>query len=121
MFYDRVWFNKDRYAVTLGGGAINNPGRYLLLLPPINGATTASGTASFTENPGDRFKAWDVSRTFDHMPSQYVTFRWEVNHRAADVPYFSGPGGITPPGGNTGAPGSQVQGWSPICARARIA
>jgi len=47
------------------------------------------------------------------MPSQYITFRWEANHRAADVPYFSGPGGITPPGGNTGALGSQVQGWSP--------
>lgn len=113
MFYDRVWFNKDRYAITLGGGAINNPGRYLVLLPPINGATAASGTPYFTENPGDRFKAWDISSTFDYMPSQYITFRWEYNHRAADVPYFSGPGGITPPGGNTGAPGSQVAGWSP--------
>ena len=113
MFYNRVWFNKDRYAVTLGGGAINNPGRYLVLLPPINGATAASGTTYFTENPGDRFKAWDVSGTFDYMPSQYITFRWEANHRAADVPYFSGPGGITPPGGNTGPLGSQVPGWSP--------
>jgi len=113
MLYNRVWFNKDRYAVTLGGGAINNPGRYLVLLPPINGATAASGTTYFTENPGDRFKAWDVSGTFDYMPSQYITFRWEANHRAADVPYFSGPGGITPPGGNTGPLGSQVPGWSP--------
>ncbi len=113
MVYDRVWFNKDRYAVTLGGGAINNPGRYLVLLPPINGATAASGTPYFTENPGDKFKAWDVSATFDYMPSQYITFRWEANHRAANVPYFSGSGGITPPGGNQGAPGSQVQGWSP--------
>jgi hypothetical protein len=24
------------------------------------------------------------------------------------VPYFSGPGGVTPPGGNQGAPGSQL-------------
>ena len=113
MLYNRVWFNKDRYAVTLGGGAIDNPGRYLVLLPPINGATAASGTPYFTENPGDRFKAWDVSATFDYMPSQYITFRWEANHRAANVPYFSGHGGITPPGGNTGAPGSVVPGWSP--------
>lgn len=113
MVYNRVWFNKDRYAVTLGGGAINNPGRYLVLLPPINGATATSGTPYFTENPGDPFKAWDVSATFDYMPSQYITFRWEANHRAANVPYFSGKGGITPPGGNQGAPGSQVQGWSP--------
>ena len=27
------------FGLTLGGGAINNPGRYLVLLPPINGAT----------------------------------------------------------------------------------
>jgi len=108
MFYNRMWFDRDRYGFTVGGGAINNPGRYLVLLPPINGASAASGTPYFTENPGDPYKAWDVSGTFDWMPSQYITFRWEVNHRAANVPYFSGPGGITPPGGNQGAPGSQV-------------
>jgi hypothetical protein len=47
------------------------------------------------------------------MPSQYITFRWEYNHRHANVPYFSGPGGVTPPGGNTGALGSLVPGWGP--------
>jgi hypothetical protein len=113
MLYNRLWFHKDLYALTLGGGQINNPGRYLVLLPPINGATAASGTPYFTENPGDPYKAWDVSATVDYMPSQYFTFRMEYNHRAANVPYFSGPGGVTPPGGNTGAPGSVVPGWSP--------
>jgi Putative beta-barrel porin-2, OmpL-like. bbp2 len=113
MLYNRLWFDKDRYGFTLGGGKINNPGRYLVLLPPINGATATSGTPYFTENPGDPYKAWDASATFDYMPSQYITFRWEFDHRAANVPYFSGPGGITPPGGNTGAPGSIVPGWSP--------
>src|SRR5207302_586250 len=82
------------------------PGRYLVLLPPINGATAASGTPYFTQNPGDPYIAWDASATFDYMPSQYITFRWEFDHRAANVPYFSGRGGITPPGGNTGPPGS---------------
>ena len=113
MLYNRLWFHKDLYALTLGGGQINNPGRYLVLLPPINGATAASGTPYFTENPGDPYKAWDVSATVDYMPSQYITFRMEYNHRAANVPYFSGPGGVTPPGGNTGAPGSAVPGWAP--------
>jgi len=109
MIYNRLWFDRDKYAVTLGGGQINNPGRYLVLLPPINGATAASGTPYFTENPGDPYKAWDVSGTFDWMPSQYITFRWEYNHRAANVPYFSGSGGVTPPAGNTfGAPGALV-------------
>ena len=108
MFYNRLWFDNDEYGLTLGGGQINNPGRYLVLLPPINGATATSGTPYFTENPGDPYKAWDVSGTFDWMPSQYITFRWEYNHRAANVPYFSGSGGVTPPGGNSGAPGSLV-------------
>ena len=113
MLYNRLWFHKDLYGFTLGGGKINNPGRYLVLLPPINGATATSGTNYFTENPGDPYKAWDASATFDYMPSQYITFRWEFDHRASNVPYFSGSGGITPPGGNTGAPGSTVPGWSP--------
>lgn len=108
MLYNRWWFDKDRYGLTIGGGQISNPGRYLVLLPPINGATAASGTPYFTENPGDPYKAWDISGTFDWMPSQYITFRWEYNHRAANVPYFSGPGGVTPPGGNQGAAGSLV-------------
>jgi hypothetical protein len=108
MFYNRFWFDNDKFGLTLGGGKINNPGRYLVLLPPINGATAASGTPYFTENPGDPFKAWDASGTFDYMPSQYITFRWEFDHRAANVPYFTGPGGITPPGGNSGALGSFV-------------
>jgi hypothetical protein len=113
MFYNRLWFHRDLFGLTLGGGRINNPGRYLVLLPPINGATATSGTPYFTENPGDKYKAWDTSATIDYMPSQYITWRIEYNHRAADVPYFSGPGGVTPPGGNQGAPGSLVPGWAP--------
>jgi hypothetical protein len=38
------------------------------------------------------------------MPKQYITFRWEFDHRHANVPYWSGAGGITPPGGNNGFP-----------------
>jgi hypothetical protein len=88
--------------------------RSLHQLPPINGATAFSGTPYFTQNPRDPFKAWDTSATFDYMPSQYITFRFEYDHRAANVPYFSGPGGITPPGGNTGSPGSVVPGFTPF-------
>ena len=121
MLYNRFWFDRDRFGLTLGGGKINNPGRYLVLLPPINGATAASGTPYFTENPGDPFKAWDASGTFDYMPSQYITFRWEFDHRAANVPYFSGPGGITPTSCPTapivenicGSPGAFVPGFTP--------
>jgi hypothetical protein len=107
MLYNRFWFKKDLFGLTLGGGQINNPGRYLVLIPPINGETAISAATNspyFTENPGDPFKAWDRSITFDWMPKEYITFRWEVTHRHASVPYWSGAGGITPPGGNNGFP-----------------
>jgi hypothetical protein len=113
MLYNRWWFKRDRYGFTVGGGKINNPGRYLVLLPPINGATATTGSPYFTENPGDPFKAWDISATYDYMPSQYITFRWEFNHRHANVPYWNGPGGMTPPGGNNGNPGAIIPGWFP--------
>ena len=104
MAYNRFWFKKDRYALTLGGGEMNNPGRYLTLLPPINGATAFTGTPYFTENPGDRAQMHDGTITFDYMPSQFITFRLEEGYRYSDVPYWTGRGGITPPGGNNGAP-----------------
>jgi len=96
MVYNRFWFKKDLYAVTVGGGAMDNPGRYLTLLPPINGADAISGSPYFTQNPGDPFKAWDTSLTFDWMPREYITFRSEYGYRHANVPYWSGRGGITP-------------------------
>ena len=116
MLYNRFWFG-ERHAATLGGGAITNPGRYLVLMPPINGATAASGTPYFTQNPGDPYHAWDWSATYDYMPNPYLTMRAEFNRRGASVPYFAGPGGVTPPGGNQGIPGSTVAGWAPDLRR----
>ena len=108
MAYNRFWFKKDLYGLTIGGGQINNPGRYLALLPPINGADAVSGSPYFPASPGSVFKAWDTSLTFDYMPKQYITFRWEYGYRRANVPYFTGRGGITPPGGNNGSPAQFV-------------
>jgi len=113
MAYHRWWFNRDKFGATVGGGYVYNPGRYLVLLPPINGATASTGTPYFTENPGDKFKAYDWQATFDWMPTQFVTWRVEFTQRGANVPYFTGPGGVTPPGGNNGNPGAFVDGWSP--------
>jgi len=101
MIYNRFWFHRDMFGVTVGGGRINNPGRYLVLIPPINGETASSAAINspyFTGNPGDPFKAWDSSLTFDYMPKQWLTFRWEYDYRHASVPYWSGRGGVTPPG-----------------------
>ncbi len=108
MLYNRWWFNHDKYGLTIGGGAFDNPGRYLTLLQPINGADAVSGSPYFPEGPGLPFKAWDGSVTFDYMPRQYITFRSEYGYRHASVPYFTGRGGITPPGGNNGFPAEFV-------------
>jgi hypothetical protein len=102
MLYNRWWFDKDKYGITLGGGVLDNPGRYLTLLQPINGATAVSGSPYFPASPGSVYKAWDASATFDWMPAQYITFRFETGYRHANVPYWSGRQGITPPGGNVG-------------------
>lgn len=113
MAYNRLWLLQDQFGFTFGGGAIKNPGRYLVILPPVNGATAASGTSYFTMNPGDDFWAWDMQLTADFMPTRNLTFRLEYNHRWANVAYFTGSGGLTPPGGNQGTPGSTVAGWTP--------
>ena len=88
MAYTRFWFNKDRNAITIGGGQMNNPGRYLTLLPAINGATATTGTPYFTENAGDAAQAHDMTFTYDYMPSQFITWRLEYAYRYSAVPYW---------------------------------
>ncbi len=97
MAYDRTWFNHDLWAVTIGGGFMNNPGRYLALTPPINGATAATGTPYFTQQPGQKLFQWDTQLNFQYMPKDWITWWTEVTFRHSDVPYWTGSGGITPP------------------------
>lgn len=92
MFYNRLWFGKQQHwAWTFGGGFINNPGRYLALLPAGNGVVT--------QNPGDPFSGWDASTCIQYMPNDYITIGLEYVSRHTDTPYFSGPGGVTSPNG----------------------
>ena len=108
MLYDRMWFHKNLFGLTLGGGEMSNYGRYLTLLPPIDGATASTGSPYFTENPGQKAHMWDSTVTLQYMPRQYITWWAEAGYRHADIPYFTGRGGITPPGGNTGSPAQYV-------------
>ncbi len=107
MDYQRIWFS-DMFAFSYGGGVVSNPGRYLALLPPINGANATSGSPYFPEAPGLPFKGYDFQIGFDFMPSQWVTWHVEFTQRGSDVPVFAGPGGMTPPGGNNGNPAEYV-------------
>ena len=103
MFYNRVWFAKNKLAWTIGGGLMTNPGRYLVLyptgqaspLPNPNNPTQTEGLYPFSANPGDEFKAWDCITNFDFMPNQSITFRLEYVYRHSNVPYFAGAGGVT--------------------------
>lgn len=119
MFYNRIWFSKNRLAWTIGGGIMSNPGRYLVLcptgdaspLPDPKAPTQIAGTHPFSANPGDKFMGWDCSTNFDWMPNQSLTVRMEYVHRESDVPYFAGRGGVTSPTGYTTTP--IPAGWSP--------
>lgn len=91
MVYHRLWFKQDKLAWTLGGGYINNPGRYLALLP--------TGAGVLTQNPGDPFQGWDASTCLQFMPNEHVTWGLELVRRHASEPYFSGRGGLTSPNG----------------------
>ena len=110
MLYDRTWLHNDLYAVTIGGGFMNNPGRYLALTPPINGATAQSGSPYFTQQPGQKLFQWDTQLNLQYMPKDWITWWTEATFRHSSVPYWSGSGGVTPPGGNTGTPASCVGG-----------
>ena len=112
MFYHRMWFAQNKFAWTIGGGIMTNPGRYLVLyptgqaspLPDPNNPTQTEGKFPFSANPGDKFTGWDCSTNFDFMPNQSITFRFEVVHRSANVPYFAGKGGVTSQTGYTTTP-----------------
>lgn len=92
MVYHRVWFGENqRWGWTIGGGYIDNPGRYLALLPAGNGVVT--------QNPGDKFTGWDASTCIQYMPNEYLTIGVEFVTRHTSIPYFSGPGGVTSPNG----------------------
>jgi hypothetical protein len=109
MFYNRVWFAKNHLAWTIGGGYMQNPGRYLVLyptgqaspLPNTNNPTQTAGAYPYSANAGDQFSGFDYSTNLDWMPNQHICFRLEYVHREASVPYFAGRGGVTSPSGYT--------------------
>jgi len=80
MFYNRIWFYKNKFAWTVGGGVMTNPGRYLVLyptgqaspLPDPNNPTQTEGAYPFSANPGDQFNGWDCSTNLDWMPIEIL-------------------------------------------------
>ncbi len=86
---NRFWFYKDLLALTIAGGMVSNPGRYLVL--PLPGPAAPA----FAATPGSKFAAWETSATIDVMPMEQITVRLEMIERQSSVPYFAGSGGVS--------------------------
>ncbi len=113
MLYNRLWFGeKQKFAWTIGGGYMHNPGQYLVLAP------TGYADTLFQQQtgPGSTFDAWDYSTSIDYMPRQNLTLKFEYVHRVVNsidaapgtTPlkgYFAGHGGVTSPTGYTNVGG----------------
>jgi hypothetical protein len=131
MLYNRTEFGKIGF--TFGGGFVNNPGQYLLLVPPVNGATAANYGAQVTAYdeqpgqdintipnllPGSSFIATDFEICMDYRPSPYLMYKLEFEHNESNIPYFAGEGGVTSTDGwqsqvGTGSAGGIGSGFTP--------
>ena len=115
MIYNRLWFGeKQKFAWTVGGGYMHNPGQYLVLAPTGYADTLFQSQTG----PGSTFDAWDISTSLDYMPKDNITVKFEYVHRKVNsmdpapggtaLPgYFAGHGGVTSPTGfaNSAGPG----------------
>ncbi|CAM3293843.1 Porin [Flavobacterium longum] len=94
---NRLWFNKNKLAVTFRADFVKNPGLHLAFSPsPV---TPNDFTDAIANDPKQDLVIGQGTVTFDIMPNDYVTFRLECRYRKSNVPYFAGNGGTTSPDG----------------------
>lgn len=94
---NRIWFSKNKFAVSLRGDFVTNPGLYLAFNPsPVAGNDFNDAVAA---DPKQKLTIYQATTTFDIMPNDFVTFRFEYGYRKSNKPYFAGKGGTTSPGG----------------------
>ncbi|MBK7882724.1 MAG: outer membrane beta-barrel protein [Chitinophagaceae bacterium] len=105
---NRTWFNKNKLALTLRGDFVTNPGLYLAFTPsPV---TPNDFTDAIVNDPKQKLNIYQATATFDMMPNDNVTFRFEYGYRQSNIPYFAGKGGTTSPDGWMDTP---VNNWRP--------
>ncbi len=102
----RLWFNKNRYGLTLRGDIVTNPGAYLAFSP----SPVAANDFNEALAAGKDLTAFQGTATFDWMPNQFFTFRLEYGFRKSNIPYFAGRGGTTSPDGWVD---TEVGAWRP--------
>ncbi|HEV7781069.1 MAG TPA: outer membrane beta-barrel protein [Chitinophagaceae bacterium] len=105
---NRTWFNKNKLAFTLRGDLISNPGLYLAFTPsPV---VPNDFTDAINAGPKQKLNIFQGTATFDIMPNDHVSFRFEYGYRKSNLPYFAGRGGTTSPDGWIDTP---ITGWRP--------
>ena len=99
---NRFWFCNNLFTFSQRIEYLNNPGRYLSPVPGAgfpNGQTVEGYKVSTPAgyNPlANNLHVWGITAGFEILPTEFLTFRIEYVHRAADIPYFAGPNGVTP-------------------------
>jgi len=103
---NRIWFNKNKMAVTLRVDYLANGGAYLAFSP----AATSNNAFSdaYTAKPYKKLEILQGFVTFDLMPNDFVTFRFEYGYRRANLPYFTGSKGTTSSSGWVNGPNSVI-------------
>lgn len=105
---NRFWFNKNKLALTVRVDAISNPGLYLAFTPsPV---MPNDFTDAIAADPKQKLNILQGTATFDIMPNDHFTLRFEYGYRKSNVPYFAGNGGTTSPDGWVDTPAT---GWRP--------
>jgi hypothetical protein len=105
---NRLWFYRNKMALTLRGDFVTNPGLYLAFSPsPV---TPNDFTDAIAADNTQEITIKQVTATFDIMPNDFVTFRFEYRYRNSSKPYFAGRGGTTSPDGWIDTP---TDGWRP--------
>jgi hypothetical protein len=85
------WDWTEQWKSTLRGDFMFDQTQAISPRFPVGSAYPWKGT--------DPFFAAGVTGTLDYWPSPWIVTRLEYSHRIANQPLFSGPGGITGPGG----------------------
>jgi len=88
----------SKWATTLRGDLFWDPTQALIPKLPL-GSPYLLPTQAQNGVPAEPFLGGGITLTQDFIPSPWIVARLEYAHREANVPYFSGPGGITGPGG----------------------
>ena len=88
----------DQWATTLRGDLFYDSTQALIPKLPL-ASPYKLPTEAQNGIPPQPFLGGGITLTQDYLPSPWIVTRLEYSHREANVPYFSGPGGITGPGG----------------------